>query len=47
MDVDGQRGRGVLKIRQFSWRSYVHFPTLFLQKKFMVDVPLGSKYTAE
>ena len=26
LDVDGQGGWGVLKIRQFSWTSYVHHP---------------------
>ena len=26
LDADGQRGSGVLKIRQFSWTSYVHRP---------------------
>ena len=25
-DVDGQREWGVLKIRQFSWKSYVYHP---------------------
>ena len=26
LDVDGQRGWGVLKIRQFSWKSCVYRP---------------------
>ena len=30
MDIDGQGGWGVLKIGQFSWKSYVHHPYMKL-----------------
>ena len=29
-DIDGQGDKGVLKIRQFSWTSYVYHPLLLL-----------------
>ena len=44
LDVDGQGGWGVLKIRQFSWTSYVHHPLtdksleLFSQKRSLLDI---------
>ena len=40
LDVDAQRGWGVLKIRQFSWTSYAYRPLLHIhfQKTPFVDV---------
>ena len=43
LDVDGQGGRGVLKIGQFSWMSYGYHPIALSLARFFVKSPIKTE----